>query len=43
MASKTHPLGSRIVPKVNLAGTSLTAVGEGRGKVSLKDLEDHKE
>lgn len=38
LASRTHPQGERIVPKVNLKGTSMTALGEGKGKVTLDEL-----
>ncbi|KAI5450111.1 hypothetical protein NCC49_003738 [Naganishia albida] len=38
LASRTHQQGERIVPKVNLKGTSMTALGEGKGKVTLDEL-----
>ncbi|GHJ90025.1 hypothetical protein NliqN6_6427 [Naganishia liquefaciens] len=43
LASRNHPQGDRIVPKVNLRGTSLTAIGEGKGKVTMEELERFKE
>lgn len=43
LASRNHPQGKKIVPKVNLAGTSMTAVGEGRGKVTLEELKRFQE
>lgn len=43
LASRTHPQGDRIVPRVNLRGTSLTALGEGKGKVTMEELERFKE
>lgn len=43
LASRTHPLGEKIVPRVNLGGTSMTAVGEGRGKVTREEVERFRE
>lgn len=43
LASRNHPQGEKIVPKVNLKGTSMTALGEGRGKVTLEELKKFKE
>jgi hypothetical protein len=38
LASRNHPQGEKIVPRVNLRGTSMTALGEGKGKVTLDEL-----
>lgn len=38
LASGSHPQGEKIVPRVNLRGTSMTALGEGKGKVTLDEL-----
>lgn len=31
------------MPRVNLEGTSMTALGEGKGKVTMEELERFKE
>lgn len=39
LASSTHPAGSRIVPLVNLNGTSITVLGEDpKRKVTMEEI-----